>query len=522
MRSFFLLALPLIGACSPSAYRADADHDVSQILAEKEAERGTNEPQPVRPAQVPPPPAPGEGPVAPEPETRRLKLREALAEAVQGNRNYKSERESVYLSALALTGVRWNLLTPRFRSTIAALMADRNGLEPTTSQSGLVGVDQVLPLGGTLSAQASSSIFQDSNRGVEHPNTISSAASIVWNQPLLRGFGWEVSHEALTQAERDVVYALREFELFRQDFTIQVMASFYNLVRERQILVNSEANLDQLRYLRRQAEALFNIGRQPQLEVLRARQSELQAENDVVDARQAYQSSLDNFKILLGLATDARVDVADESPAFVPVQYDVRSSVETALGNRLELLTARDRLEDQRRAVRIARQALRPDLNLTTAYNVTTDPEPNFGLQSFSSRELTAGLRLDLPLDRRSERNAYRSSLISLDREQRSFDLLRDEVSRGVRETFRRLRRAEATVRIQEEIIQSEERRVRIAEIQFQAGQIPNRDVVEARQRLLDSRNAYVNSLVTYEIARVQLQRDLGLLELDEQGMWRT
>lgn len=494
---------------------------MSQILTEKEAERRKTEPAPVPPT-IEAPPSPTTGPPAPEPEARRFTLREALVEAIRGNRTYQNERESVYLSALGLTGVRWNLLTPRFRSTIAALVVDRNEREPTASESGLIGVDQVLPLGGTLSAQASSSIFHDSNTGVEDRNTIASAASIVWNQPLLRGFGWEVSHEALTQAERDVVYSLRQFELFRQDFTIQVMAAFYNLVRERQILVNSEANLEQLRYLRRQAEALFNIGRQPQLEVLRARQSELQAENEVVNARQGFQSSLDSFKILLGLPTDARVDVADESPSFITVSYDVRSSVESALENRLELLTARDRLEDQRRAVRIARQGLRPDLNLTAGYSLLTDPEQNFGLQSFSSRELTAGLRLDLPLDRRAERNAYRSSLISLDREQRSYDLLRDEVSRGVRETFRRLRRAEATVHIQEEIIQSEERRVRIAEIQFQAGQIPNRDVVEARQRLLDARNTYVNNLVAYEILRVQLQRDLGVLQLDEQGMWRT
>jgi outer membrane protein TolC len=46
--------------------------------------------------------------------------------------------------------------------------------------------------------------------------------------------------------------------------------------------------------------------------------------------------------------------------------------------------------------------------------------------------------------------------------------------------------------------------------------------VVEARQRLLDARNTYVNNLVAYEILRVQLQRDLGVLQLDEQGMWRT
>ena len=44
--------------------------------------------------------------------------------------------------------------------------------------------------------------------------------------PLLRGAGRTVTREPLTQAERSLVYRLRSFELFRQDFTIQAAFAF--------------------------------------------------------------------------------------------------------------------------------------------------------------------------------------------------------------------------------------------------------------------------------------------------------
>jgi len=43
--------------------------------------------------------------------------------------------------------------------------------------------------------------------------------------------------------------------------------------------------------------------------------------------------------------------------------------------------------------------------------------------------------------------------------------------------------------------------------------------VVEANQSLLDAQNSLINEQVNYEIERLQLLRDLGILFIDETGM---
>ena len=73
---------------------------------------------------------------------------------------------------------------------------------------------------------------------------------------------------------------------------------------------------------------------------------------------------------------------------------------------------------------------------------------------------------------------------------------------------------------IQRRKIETEGRRVRIATIQFRAGNVPNRDVVEAEQGLLDAKNGEIQERVDYEIARLQLRRILGTLVLGPEGLW--
>ena len=70
----------------------------------------------------------------------------------------------------------------------------------------------------------------------QQPNVIS-ALPISFVQPLLRGGGRAVTLEPLTQAERNLLYAVRTFALFRQQFfvvtltggTIQNFGAGFNL-----------------------------------------------------------------------------------------------------------------------------------------------------------------------------------------------------------------------------------------------------------------------------------------------------
>ena len=65
------------------------------------------------------------------------------------------------------------------------------------------------------------------------------------------------------------------------------------------------------------------------------------------------------------------------------------------------------------------------------------------------------------------------------------------------------------------------ERRVRSTDLLLQAGRAEIRDLLESQEALLNAQNALASALVGYRVAELELQRDLGVLEVDEKGLWK-
>jgi len=204
------------------------------------------------------------------------------------------------------------------------------------------------------------------------------------------------------------------------------------------------------------------------------------------------------------------------------VSWNVQSAVEVALKNRLDLLNRKEQLEDAERGLRIAKNGLLPDLNLELGYTRTGDAAASFVHQDLNDEFYSAALSFGLPIDRLVERNAYRSSQFDLSQAMRSYEEFHDSLEVGVRSTFRELERRKKSLDIQTQLISDQERNAKIAQLRFEQGNFSNRDVVEAQQALLDARNALIREKVDYEIARLRLLKDLGILFIDEKGMWKA
>jgi outer membrane protein TolC len=514
--------------CTADGYAREADRAVDEILRDgtertlggrretvllpEEKREPAPPPEPVVPAD----PSSADPPAAaqaPAPEVEVLSLAQALEIAIETNRDHIARKESLYLTALSLTGTR-HAYSPLVAAALTYLFAGSSTGPESHGAAFDASISKILPTGGNLTlggATGFSTLGEDS---------FSSSARIRLTQPLLRGAGHEVAYEALTQAERSLVYAIRDYELYREDFSIDVARRFYDLVQQKQSTENQRRNLEGVVFGRKQADALFQVGRTNELEVLRARRSELTSENDLIEAEESYHLALDQFRIFLGLPESRRIDVADEEPEFVPVRWDVASAVEVALANRLDLLNRQEQLEDAERGVRIAKNGLLPDLDLTLDYGRSGASDPSFAHQDLDDASYSAALSFGIPIDRVNERNAYRSSQIDLAQAQRSYAEFHDSLEVGVQSTFRELERRKKSLEIQTQLIADQERNVKIAQLRFEQGNFSNRDVVEAQQSLLDARNALINEQVDYEIARLRLLKDLGILFIDEKGMW--
>ncbi|MBL8879557.1 MAG: TolC family protein [Phycisphaerales bacterium] len=524
----------LLSGCADWA-RSDADRSVNRALRTYESRTLADRADWVRQPRETPPPAsqptsaaslaetsePG-APTTASAKPRLLDLRDSLRTAFENGREYKTERESLYLAGLNYTFAQYTF-GPILDSTIRYLWNYNEGTPNTHSVNVPISVSQILPLGGTASASASLNGVRTRGGEPESDNDFrwTSDMQVNLQQPLLRGAGYEASHEPLTQAERALIYAVRDFELFRQDYSIRVADAYYSIVRQRKQLENDEQSYSDAVYDRQKADALRSLDRNKPDDVFQARRREIEAENQVIAGRTRYKLALDEFKILLGLPIEAPISIGTDEPPYEPVNIESQSAVDVALHNRLDLHTRRDQVEDTRRRLRIARQDLLPQFDLTAEYGMSSlggradDATPN-------QRRSSVGLALEVPLDRVPERNAYREALISLDRSERDLDQTEDRVRIDILNALRELTQFEKQIQLQEDQIRSEQRAVAVMQIRVEAGDAQQRDLTEARRSLTDAMNQLIDLKVQHFIARLRLKRNLGILFIDQNGMWMS
>jgi outer membrane protein len=450
-------------------------------------------------------------------------LNQALTIAFSSSRDYLFQKESLYLSSLAFTAVRhefdWQPKATLTGSVTGQGFADSTGntmADTTTDATATLSLTRKLLSGGefdvsgTVDRQA-----EVAGTGVDK----SSHLSATFTQPLLAGAGI-AARDTLIQATRSLLYDARDFELFREQLALDIISSYYDLLRQKRFITTAKAKAEQSEFLYDRSDALFKKGKTTLVDVFRAEQEKLQAENGLSEQIATYNLSLDRFKIELNIPTAKPLDVADEPIEPSITDVDVEGAVKTGLANRLDLLTAKQQLIDSQRRVEVTRNLLLPQLNLFV--NGRSNGEPN-DLDDFSraTSSVTTGVTLVLPLDQLNERNHYKEALISLARQRRAYQLAEDNAVAQVREDVRALKEAEVTLVIQKKSLQVSTDQLEAARLLFDKGQADNRSIVDAQNQLQSAENSYVQAQVNYVLGYIRLRKDIGVLRVDEQGRWR-
>jgi len=472
-----------------------------------------------------------------------LTLDDALAAGARNSNEYQESKESVFSAALDL-----QLQQHAFETTFEGLLggglarSEADGGESgdtTTEQAdggGKATLTRKLAHGATLTASLGLDVVRLLTG--DRSTTLGLLGDATVKIPLLRGSGRLIAMEALTQAERNLIYAIYGFESFRQNYAVQVAAGYYSLLEASQRVVALQENRQRLSDNYRRAQMLCDAGRLPQVELDQTRQDLLRTDDQLVGAVQARQAQIDGFKMTLGLPVDAAIEVDMReldrlqsamglSPGLTnlvsltapPPPFAEPEALALALTNRHDLILARYRLEDAERALRIAADALRPDLGLGGSVRVGQDRKDG----GRTSDKVDYSLTLDggLPWERASERKAYRVAALGVDSARRALETAEDNARQAVRTGLRDIASAWSTFVIQAEALRVAERRVHSSDLFQQAGRASTRDVLEAESALLSARNALVSAVVKYRLSGLSLRRDLSALELSEEGLWR-
>lgn len=464
---------------------------------------------------------------------RVVSLEKAIELATKYNRNYLTQKEDLYLQALSLSLARFQY-TPIFGAGAGVATTDRQRIaedtatgvdvitrERTVNSDAGVGFNWLLRTGGRIATDFTT----DFARFVSNDSgwATSSALGASFTQPLLRGAGYRIAIENLTQAERNLLYQLRDFTRFRKEFTVDIVASYYQVLQNRDRVRNSYRGYNSFKTSVERETARSEEGETPIAELNRLRESLLSTEQGWISAIRNYQLSRDRFKIDLGLSMDISIVLDQNELDNLSIHHPtitVEQAIKAATLMRLDLETVRDRLVDAQRKINVAADGLQADLDLSLSGNMSSRPGSGVQLPDPQQRSWTASLGLDLPINRKRERNNYRSALIAFDRAQRQHDLFIDQVKLEIQDGWRNLEQRKREFEISEVRVALSESRSEEEILKQDLGLGLALNLVDAQNDLINSQNQRTSALISHTIARLGFWRDMGILFIKENGQW--
>jgi len=407
-----------------------------------------------------------------------------------------------YLSTTLSLLSELHLWDPRFSNSISGdvTASSTDGLYDTSLD--VVNdfqITQNLHGGGSVSATALSSFANNLHRSATATSS-SSVLGLSIEIPLLQGAG-AVARESLIQAKRNLVYAARSFERFRREFYRNIVSDYLSLAVQKQSLNNAQMGVDSLRQLAERQSALYESGRTRLYDSADAENQALAAVARLSQSWERYRLSVDRFKIRIGWPIESQIDVVTSSLGIVPPEVDVREAVVQALRFRLDLQNEFNQLGDAERGVVNAQNDLLPSVTFTAS--ASTDSQANKPAK-FTGEEVDylAGLTIDLPIDKESQRITVRQQQITLERAKRTYREARDTIAVEVRSALRNIEVFQFTLDLQI-------RNVEIAQLGL--------DSINAdpdRVSVLDQTRA-ISDLQSAKDARDSARRDLELAIVD-------
>jgi outer membrane protein TolC len=239
----------------------------------------------------------------------------AVELGVLNSRSYAFAIDQLYLTALGLTLNRFEFDCHWFltNNTLWTHFGSSDTEVNTLNSASTFGFTKNLYAGGQLMAEFANNVLITFS-GIDQTIAVSNLIA-TFTQPLLRGAGRWVRLDGLTQAERNTLYAVRDFARFRKRFYVNLTTTqsggYLGLLLQLQTVRNLESDVKSQEQNYRMHEALYRAQSVSTVQVDQAYTSYLQSRSNLIQAQTSLETSLDSYKINLGLPPDLGVTLDD-------------------------------------------------------------------------------------------------------------------------------------------------------------------------------------------------------------------
>ena len=240
----------------------------------------------------------------------KLRMEDAYRLALLHSREYQTENENLFLSALNVSEQRFGFESRLFLPSTTGFTSSGNTTRLTNNES--LSLRKVGIAGSSLLVSFANDLVWTFPGSVSP--TVGTIFSWSFSQPFLRGAGRDVVLEDLTQSERRFLAAIRSLERYRREFFLAITTegnSYLNLLQRQQAIRIREANVATQRSVVAQFKALVEAGRINNQQLQFTQSSLYRAQEGLLRLKNQYQFSVDSYKVDLGLPPDLEVVIDD-------------------------------------------------------------------------------------------------------------------------------------------------------------------------------------------------------------------
>jgi outer membrane protein len=299
-----------------------------------------------------------------------------------------------------------------------------------------------------------------------------------------------------------------------QDLIVRVAEAYLNILRTRDRLDTTNAEVTAVRRQLEQVQQRFDVGLVAITDVL-----ESQAAFDAALVRQIqadtdHYISFETLRTLTGRGYDTLATLSEQLPIVAPDPMDEEAWVEAAMRSNLGIRAAMEQLSSARSDAKSRLSGHLPTVDATVTRSNNHNGNPL--TQPFSPQETETniyGLEVTLPLfqgGRTTSRVREGNARVEQAREQLMNQ--RRTVVRNTRNLYQSVSTDVARVKARLKAIRSSQSALEATQTGYEVGTRNIVDVLQAQTRLYDSQFAYADSRYTYLLNLLRLKQQTGLL----------
>jgi len=475
----------------------------------------------------------------------RLALLDAIKLALANNTNvrmnqlqYESSRFAI-LSALSpfdplfTSSFNANRFTSPTSSTLAGALTLSN-LNQTTQ----MGYAQTFQTGTNVGINFNASKNSSNNSFNTFNPVLTEGLNFQLSQPLLRNRGLFVNRAPIVIARRNLAQSRANFEGQVNDSISSVINAYWDVVQARE-------NLDVLRKSLEAAQASYDhdkrsleLGALSPFDIYRSESQVATRRVAVIQAEYSLRQSEDAFRLSVGADLDPYVRALDleliepTETSGELLTMDAQQAYEKALQKRSEFEALRQQLANDDTSIRLAHNALQPDLNLSGIYTsnglsgnqINTSATPptviSFGglgdglsqVFGFNFPGYGFALQLRLPIRSRAAEATYAANQINKQQDLYSLRSRQQTVQLDARNAVNQLEQAKLSIAAGKIARDLARKNLEAEQRKYELGSETIFFVLDAQTQLQQAESIYVQSLISYQRAVTAVQRATGEL----------